>query len=81
MAATHFLPRLVPQQTATRLLLTGEVVSGAEAERLGLMAESVPQVFMWMGIGMHGVSMLLSKANHQSVDGPLFLPLLTARLC
>jgi hypothetical protein len=44
MAATHFLPRLLPHQIATRLLLTGEVVSGEEAQRLGLVAESVPQV-------------------------------------
>ncbi len=44
MAATHFLPRLLPQQLAARLLLTGEVVSGEEAQRLGLVAESAPQV-------------------------------------
>jgi len=44
MGGTFFLPRLVPFQTASRLLLTGEVITGEEACRLGLVAESVPQV-------------------------------------
>ena len=52
MAATHFLPRLLPQQIATRLLLTGEIVSGAEAQRLGLVAESVPQVHTQHGLSV-----------------------------
>jgi hypothetical protein len=33
MAGTFFLPRLVPFQTASRLLLTGEVITGEEACR------------------------------------------------
>ena len=36
MAATHYLPRLVGHQTAARLLLTGDVISGQEASDLGL---------------------------------------------
>ena len=36
MAATHFLPRLVGHQTAARLLLTGDIISGKEACDLGL---------------------------------------------
>lgn len=52
MAATHFLPRLLPQQIATQLLLTGEIVSGAEAQRLGLVAESVPQVHTQHGLSV-----------------------------
>lgn len=41
MGATHLLPTLVGHQTASRLLLTGEVIQGDEALRLGLVAESV----------------------------------------
>ena len=35
MGSTHYLPRLIGHQQAARLLLTGEVVSGAEAARYG----------------------------------------------
>jgi len=37
MAGTHFLPRLVGHQTASRLLLTGDVILGKEAAELGLV--------------------------------------------
>lgn len=40
MGATHFLPRLVGPQIASRMMLTGEVVDGAEAERVGLVAQT-----------------------------------------
>jgi enoyl-CoA hydratase/carnithine racemase len=40
MAATHFLPRLVGAETAARLLLTGEVFTGARALALGLVGET-----------------------------------------
>ncbi len=36
MGSTYFLPKLVGPQQAARLLLTGDVVSGEEAVRLGL---------------------------------------------
>ena len=39
MGATHFLPRLVGPQAAARLILTGDVVKGDEALRLGMVAE------------------------------------------
>lgn len=41
MGATHTLPTLVGHQAASRLLLTGDVIEGDEALRLGLVAESV----------------------------------------
>lgn len=41
MGATHILPTLAGHQVASRLLLTGDVIDGAEALRLGLVAESV----------------------------------------
>jgi enoyl-CoA hydratase/carnithine racemase len=41
MGCTHTLPRIVGSQTAARLLLTGEVIDGVEAERIGVVAEAV----------------------------------------
>lgn len=37
MAATHFLPLLIGQQAAAKLLLTGDLISGDEAARIGLV--------------------------------------------
>jgi enoyl-CoA hydratase len=42
MGATHFLPQLVGPQVAGRLMLTGEVILGWEAQRLGLVLEALP---------------------------------------
>jgi enoyl-CoA hydratase/carnithine racemase len=42
MAATHFLPQHLGMQQAARLLLTGEVITGTEAARIGLVLEAVP---------------------------------------
>jgi enoyl-CoA hydratase/carnithine racemase len=39
MAATYFLPKLVGQETAARLLLTGEVFNGTRAKEMGLVSE------------------------------------------
>jgi enoyl-CoA hydratase/carnithine racemase len=36
------LPRLIPPSTAARLLLTGDLLSGAEAEGLGMVDHAVP---------------------------------------
>ena len=36
MAATHFLPQICGTQIASELLLTGDIISGEEANRLGL---------------------------------------------
>jgi enoyl-CoA hydratase len=41
MGSTHFLPRLIGPQLAARMLLTGELVSGEEAARMGLVLEAV----------------------------------------
>jgi enoyl-CoA hydratase/carnithine racemase len=42
MAITHLLPRLVGMARASELLLTGRLVDGAEAERLGIVNRAVP---------------------------------------
>ncbi|EGG21140.1 enoyl-CoA hydratase [Cavenderia fasciculata] len=39
MGSTHFLPRVVSHQVATRMLLTGDVVQGDEAKQLGLVLD------------------------------------------
>lgn len=43
LGSTHVLPQVVGVQQANRLLLTGELISGAEAARIGLVAECVPK--------------------------------------
>ena len=41
MGATHFLPQLVGPQVAARMCLTGDTLTGAEAARVGLVAEAL----------------------------------------
>lgn len=40
MGATHFLPSIVGPQVASELLLTGKVIDGEEAARVGLVART-----------------------------------------
>ena len=39
MGSTHFLPRLIGNQMASQLMLTGQVIDGVEAHRIGLVSE------------------------------------------
>ena len=41
MGATHYLPALIGNQNASRLLLTGEVISGTEAESITVLPRDV----------------------------------------
>ena len=43
MASTHFLPKIVGPQIASQMLLTGELISGTEAARRGLVLEAVAE--------------------------------------
>jgi len=40
MGATHFLPQIVGQQNAARLILTGDIVTGDEAKAMGMVLET-----------------------------------------
>ena len=42
MGATFFLPNVVDKQTANLLLFTGDLISGKEAEKMGVVAEAIP---------------------------------------
>ena len=42
MGSTHFLPRIVGPQYASRMMLTGEIIEGDEALRIGMVAEVQP---------------------------------------
>ena len=39
MGSTYFLPKLIGNQMASQLMLTGQVISGTEAHRIGLVSE------------------------------------------
>jgi enoyl-CoA hydratase/carnithine racemase len=39
MGSTHFLPRIVGPQQAAKLMLTGQIIDGVEALRIGMVAE------------------------------------------
>lgn len=41
MGSTHFLPKLVGPQFANRMLLSGDLITGEEAARAGLVLEAV----------------------------------------
>ena len=41
MGSTHFLPKLIGQQEANKLLLTGELIDGMTAKNIGLVLESL----------------------------------------
>ena len=42
MGASHYLPSIVGPQVAAQMMLTGELISGAEAANRGLVAQAVP---------------------------------------
>ncbi|TPX35116.1 hypothetical protein SmJEL517_g02430 [Synchytrium microbalum] len=42
MAGTHTLPIVTNPQVAARMVLTGDLVTGAEAEKLGMILKAVP---------------------------------------
>jgi enoyl-CoA hydratase/carnithine racemase len=63
MGGTQRLPRLIPFGTALRMLMTGELVTAKEAQRIGLVDEVVPQAAL-----MSAAEALANKINK---NGPL----------
>ncbi|MFZ9888441.1 MAG: enoyl-CoA hydratase/isomerase family protein [Myxococcota bacterium] len=63
MGATFFLPALVGPQAASRLLLTGDVIDGEEAARLGLVSEAVPDA--------ETLEVTLAYARRMAAAGPV----------
>ena len=39
MGSTHFLPRIVGIQQASKLMLTGQIIDGVEAQRIGMIVD------------------------------------------
>lgn len=52
MGSTHFLPRIVGPEQASKLMLTGEVVDGVEAHRIGMVAEVVDDSAKTLDVAM-----------------------------
>lgn len=63
MGSTFFLPNLVGHQTASRLLLTGDVISGEEAAKLGLVELSDDPVST-----AHLIAERIAKQNPRAVQ-------------
>src|SRR4030042_3714776 len=63
MGGTQRLPRLIQFSTALRMLMTGELVTAKEAQRIGLVDEVVPQAQV-----MSAAEALANKINK---NGPL----------
>lgn len=47
MATTYFLPRFIGVPRAAELLLTGRIITGAQAEEYGLMNYALPENQVW----------------------------------
>jgi len=69
MGATYYLPRLVGPQLAAKLCLTGEVISGSEAARIGLVAEAVDDDADGGGAG--AVKRAMAVASAMAAQAPV----------
>ena len=62
MGSTHFLPRIVGPQYASRMMLTGEIIEGEEALRIGMVAEVQPTGEETVAAAMKMASKMASAA-------------------
>lgn len=65
MGATHFLPRLVGPAQAARLLYSGDIVSGEEAARIGMVAEALQATATATGTGEQGGAKAKAEAESE----------------
>src|ERR1043165_96075 len=94
MGATYLLPRVVGLAKATELLMTGDFVEAAEAERIGLynrvvprdQLESAPQEFALKlaqgpSLGIAKTKEMLNREMHMPFDSALEAEAVTQALC
>jgi enoyl-CoA hydratase/carnithine racemase len=94
MGATYLLPRIVGLSKATELLMTGDFISAAEAERIGLYNRVVPRDQLETATGefagklVHGPALGLAKTKemlnremHMSFESSLEAEAVAQALC
>jgi enoyl-CoA hydratase/carnithine racemase len=72
MGATHFLPRIVSPQHANDLLMSGALITGEEAKRIGLVREALPSAEV--------LPKTLELARRIAANSPVAVRTLTATL-
>src|SRR5436189_2567474 len=94
MGATYFLPRIVGLSKGTRVLRTGDFVSAAEAERIGLYNRVVPRnqlesatlefaqkLAQGPALGIAKTKEMLNREMHMPFDSALEAEAVTQALC
>lgn len=84
MGSSLLLPRLVSQETASYLLLSGAIISGEEAKQRGLVLEAVPKVQIAIQHMMQYMYMLCLEIVAYCIDimpNRLHLKLLISSQC
>ena len=94
MGATYLLPRIVGLSKATELLMTGDFISAAEAERIGLYNRVVPRdqlenvtrefadkLAHGPALGLAKTKEMLNREMHMSFDSALEAEAVAQALC
>ena len=94
MGATYLLPRIVGLAKATELLMTGDFISAAEAERIGLYNRVVPRdqlervtrefaekLARGPALGMAKTKEMLNREMHMSFESALEAEAVAQALC
>ncbi len=94
MGATYLLPRIVGLSKATELLMTGDFISAAEAERIGLYNRVVPRdqletvtrefaekLVNGPALGLAKTKEMLNREMHMSFESALEAEAVAQALC